>query len=388
MRRIFGYDSGLTLATFGLVTVGIYVLFTSIVALDGSVDTGYGWRQLIFAILGLTLAVIASRVDLTEIEQRWKLAYFTALGSILFVLVVGAAVRGSRRWVEVGPVNVQPSEIGKVLVILAIAGFLAQRTREIEEARTLALVAGLVALPALLVFIQPDFGTSQVYAAIGVALVFFAGARWLHLGTVAGFIVLLAVLVMFLLPAVGVQVLKDYQMDRLTGFADPNADPQGANYHTIQSKIAIGSGRLWGKPAAEASQVKESFLPEPHTDFIFATLVERHGFFGGALTLALFAMLISRCLHGVSVAPTQFGRLICGAVAVMFTAQVFVNVGMTIGITPVTGVPLPFVSYGGSAMLANLIAVGLVASVLRSCETAHVRYARRARTSRRRLQRA
>ena len=376
-RRIAGYDTGLWVAVFALLAISIYVLMTGITGLHGDLDRSFGQRQIVFSVLGIVGAVMISRIEMGIFSRYWLGLYTACLASIAVVYLLGTVIRGSRRWIELGPVNIQPSETGKVLVILAIAGFLTTRSRDLQSRTTFVVTLGMAALPAALVFMQPDFGTAQVYGYIGLAMAFFAGARWLHLATLGGVVALVIVLVLALLPAIGVHVLHDFQTQRLTGFLNPEDDPQGANYQAIQAKIAIGSGRLTGKPAGEASQVQQAFLPEPQTDFIFATLSERHGFVGGATVLLLYMLLVSRCLRAVAVAPTLYGRLVCGSIATMFAAQVFTNVGMVVGLMPITGVPLPLVSYGGSAMLANLAAVGIVAGVLRQSETATVRYARR-----------
>jgi rod shape determining protein RodA len=235
----------------------------------------------------------------------------------------------------------------------------------------------LVAVPGGLVFVQPDFGTAQVYGYLALGMLFFAGARWVHFAILGGTIVAVAVIVLGVLPAAGVEVLHDYQINRLTGFLDPEADAQGTNYQTIQAKIAIGSGQLAGRPGDEASQVQQGFLPEPQTDFIFATLVERTGFIGGAFVLGLYVLLLSRILAAAGAATSFYGRLIAGGVAMLFFAQVCVNVGMVVGVLPVTGVPLPMFSYGGSSLWTNMAALGLVAAVLREGQQAGARYQRR-----------
>jgi rod shape determining protein RodA len=379
LRRVAGYDTGLVASVFMLLGICLYLLFTAIVVPGGGeLDQSFGWRQLVFSVVGLVGAVAISRIPLHVFERLWIPLYVGALGSIAVVFVLGTAIRGSRRWIEAGPVNLQPSETGKVLVILAVAGFLAGRVRDVQRPGMFLAVLGLCAVPALMVFVQPDFGTSQVYGYSALALLFFAGARWLHFAMLGGALVAVIVLVLGILPAVGVEVLHDFQKQRITGFLDPEADPRGSNYQAIQAKIAIGSGQLTGKSPDEASQVKQAFLPEPQTDFIFATLVERHGFVGGLALLLVYLLLVSRCLQAVAVAPTMYGRLVCGAIAMMFACQVMTNTGMVIGLMPITGVPMPLFSYGGSAMLANLAAVGFVAGVLRSAEAAPVRYARRA----------
>jgi rod shape determining protein RodA len=196
MRRVAGYDAGLCAAVFGLLAISIYLLMTAITNVHGEIDQTYGWRQLVFACIGLVGAVFASRVDLELLRRYWTTLYLTALGSIAVVFLLGTAIRGSRRWIEAGPVNLQPSETGKVLVILAVAGFLVSRTRPARDPVVFASALGMAALPAMMVFLQPDFGTSQVYGYSALALVFFAGARWLHLGALFGSIITLAVLVL------------------------------------------------------------------------------------------------------------------------------------------------------------------------------------------------
>jgi len=208
-------------------------------------------------------------------------------------------------------------------------------------------------------------------------MLFFAGARWVHFAVLGGGVVIVSTLVLAVLPAVGLELLHDYQIKRLTGFLDPEADAQGGNYQTIQAKVAIGSGGIDGRSGDEASQVQQGFLPEPQTDFVFATLVERYGFLGGAAVLGLYMLLISRILFAVGAAASHTGRLVAGGVAMLFFCQVVVNVGMVVGVLPVTGVPLPMFSYGGSALWTNMAALGLVCAVLRESEDPKVRYQRR-----------
>jgi rod shape determining protein RodA len=238
----------------------------------------------------------------------------------------------------------------------------------------------MAAVPATLVFVQPDFGTAQVYGYVAIAMLILGGCRWLHMGILIGTLTVLSVLVLWLLPSIGVNVLEPYQVQRLTGFVDPSSDPQGANYHARQSRIAIGAGRLTGRSREEASQVGQAFLPEPQTDFIFATLGERHGFIGGATLLLFYGLMLQRILRAVAVSPSRFGQLVAAGVGAMIAAQVFINVGMNIGIMPITGVPLPLFSYGGSAMVATMTGLGLVFGILRSAEAAPVRYAKRRST--------
>lgn len=377
MRRLAGYDTPLLLAMLGVVSMSIWLLTTSIISPEATLDRGFGERQAVFAVISAVACFAATRVDLDLLRDHWRAWYLLGLGSIIVVFILGSAVRGSRRWIELGPVSLQPSETGKVLVILAVAGAITTLGIDLATRRGFLTVLAMAGLPAVLVFMQPDFGTAQVYGYIAFAILILGGCRWLHLGLLVGALVVVSTLVLWLLPAVGVNILEPYQVQRLTGFVNPDADPQGATYHARQARIAIGAGRLTGRPVEEASQVGQAFLPEPQTDFIFATLGERHGFVGGAVLLLLYGLMLQRILRAVAVSPTRFGQLVCAGVGAMIAAQVFINVGMNIGVMPITGVPLPLFSYGGSAMLTTMIALGLVLSVLRSAEAAPVRYAKR-----------
>lgn len=377
LRRIIGIDSGLVLAALAILAASFYVLNTAIVSPSGGVEHDFAYRQVAFAIIGLGIALGISRVPLHTWQRYWVHAIVLAVAGVVAVRFVGTVVNGSRRWLDLGPIALQPSEFGKVLAIIALAGFLGTRQREIREPRVFLMSLGLLAIPASIVFLQPDFGTAQVYGYIALGMLFFAGARWAHFAMLGGAVVAMSVLILGILPAAGIEVLHDYQIKRLTGFLDPEADAQGSNYQTIQAKVAIGSGQLTGRPADEASQVQQGFLPEPQTDFIYATHVERYGFIGGAALLALYMVLLSRILAAVGTAATQYGRLIAGGVATLFFCQVVVNVGMVVGVLPVTGVPLPMFSYGGSALWTNMAALGLVCAVLRESEHPRVRYQRR-----------
>jgi rod shape determining protein RodA len=281
---------------------------------------------------------------------------------IAIVLLTGP-IRGSKRWLDLGFFRFQPSEFGKVLFVLALAGFLAERSRRLNEPRTTATAVGLALVPIFLVFLQPDFGSALVYCAAVAAVLFVAGTPWTHLGVLAAGAVAAAVLVLGVLPAVGLPVLKDYQQQRWTGFLNPDSDPGGTTYNITQSKNAIGSGQLRGRGPQNATQTTLNFLPEHHTDFVFASLAEERGFFGAAFLLMLYLLVVWRGLRIVTLAREPFSAIVAGGLVIALLFQVFVNVGMTMGIAPITGIPLPFVSVGGSSMIANLVAVGLLLSI-------------------------
>ena len=247
--------------------------------------------------------------------------------------------------------------------MLAIAGFLAERSRRLNDPRTLVSAVGLAALPVALVFLQPDFGTALVYGAALAAVLFVAGTRWLTLSVLGAIVVVAAVSVLWLLPSVGVHVLRPYQTARLTGFTHPNADPSNATYNVAQSITSVGAGGFNGRGVVGATQTSLAFLPEHATDFVFASLAEQRGFVGASILLALYLLVVWRGIRVITVARDLYSAIVAGGIVVAFLFQIFVNIGMTMGIAPITGIPLPFVSVGGSSMIANLTAMGVLLSI-------------------------
>jgi rod shape determining protein RodA len=322
----------------------------------------YVTRQAAYAAIGGLCLVAAVLVDPELYRTRWR-AIFGGTSFLIAIVLLTGPIRGSKRWLDVGFFRFQPSEFGKVLFVLALAGFLAERHRRLNEPRTTLSVVGLALIPIFLVFLQPDFGSALVYCAAVGAVLLVAGSPWSHLGAVAAAAVAVAVLVLAVLPAVGQPVLKKYQEHRLTGFLNPDSDPGGTTYNITQSKNAIGSGQFHGRGPENATQTTLNFLPEHHTDFVFASLAEERGFVGAAFLLMLYLLVVWRGLRIVTLARDAFSAIVAGGLVVTLLFQVFVNVGMTMGIAPITGIPLPFVSVGGSSMIANLIAVGLLLSI-------------------------
>lgn len=320
-------------------------------------------RQAIAIALGTAGLLVALVIDPDLYRRRQKSLYALTILLMLLVFALADETRGSRRWLEVGQFQFQPSEFGKLLFVLALSAYLADRARRIGEARVVLGALGLAAVPVLLVFEQPDLGTALVYVAALGACLFVAGTRWPHLLALgaAGLATIVAVLV--LLPKVGVQVLEDYQLERLTGFADPARDPSGSTYNVTQSITAIGSGGLDGRGVDGATQTRLDYLPEHATDFVFASLAEQRGFVGAALLLLLYLLVVWRGLKVVTRARDAFGAIVAGGLVMALLFQIFVNVGMTMGIAPVTGIPLPFVTVGGSSMVVNLVAVGVLLSI-------------------------
>ena len=331
---------------------------------DVAGDPGYyAFRQTIYVVVGVVLLAAAAAVDPNVYRRvRWPL-YGAAIILLLAVFVLAEEVRGSRRWIQIGFFNFQPSELGKIVLIVVLAGFVAERRHRLAEWGTTLGVIGLAAPFMALVFKEPDFGTTLIYAAIVMGALFFGGTPWRHLAVLAIIAGLVAGALLWFLPSAGVEVLEPYQRERLTGFVDPDIDPSGSTYNVNQSITAVGSGGFDGRGADNATQTKFNYLPEHSTDFIFSSLAEQRGFMGAAILLLLYGIVIWRGTKIVAVAKDLYSAILAGTVVFALLIQLFINVGMTIGIAPVTGIPLPLVSYGGSSLLTTLILIGLLEAV-------------------------
>jgi rod shape determining protein RodA len=323
----------------------------------------YVMRQAIAAGLGFAGFIVVLAIDPDRYRRAQKGIYAVTLILMLLVFPLGDTTRGSKRWIELGGFQLQPSEFGKLLFVLALAGFLADRARRLHEPQVVLQTVGLALVPIFLVFKQPDLGTALVYTAAVAACLFVAGIRWSHLAVLASIGALVIASVVWFLPGAGIEVLQPYQTARLTGFTNPDSDPSGATYNVTQSITAVGSGGLNGRGVEGATQTRLDYLPEHHTDFVFAALAEQRGFFGAAILLGLYLLVVWRGLRVIAVARDAFSAIVAGGIVIAFLFQVFVNVGMTMGIAPVTGIPLPFVTVGGSSMVANLIAIGVLQSI-------------------------
>jgi rod shape determining protein RodA len=320
-------------------------------------------RQIVYAAVGGFALIVAMVIDPDLYRRYWRAIFVGTVGLIAVVFVVGSAARGSTRWINVGFFTFQPSEFGKLLCVLALAGFLAERARSAGEAATTLRTLGLGAIPVVLVFAQPDLGTALVYIAALGAMLFICGTPWKHLTLIGLVGALVAVGVLWAGPAVGVDFLKGYQKQRLTCFTHPATCPVDARYNVDQSIAAVGSGEVRGRGVDNATQTRLDFLPEHHTDFVFASFSEQRGFIGASVLLALYLLVLWRGLRVVTVAADLYSAIVAGGIVVALLFQIFVNVGMTMGIAPITGIPLPFVSVGGSSMIANLAAMGVLLAV-------------------------
>ena len=324
-------------------------------------------KQILWIYVGIFALFIFLLFDYGILARYTHYIYAVNIILLLAVLVVGSTAKGAQSWLNLGPLGGQPSELAKVMVIITLAAFLTKRKERMESLRELMPVFLHIIPPLLLIFLQPDLGTSLVFLVIMFGMLYVAGAKSSLLLKIlgAGFFLIVAALVLhfkFGLPL----PLEDYQIRRLTVFLDPYMDGRGgrgAGWHVIQSLVAIGSGGFWGKGLFNGTQVQGNFLPEHHTDFIFSVVGEELGFFGAFLILGLFFVLLYRVLQIAFRARDQFGALIAVGIASMWGFHIFQNIGMSIGIMPITGIPLPFLSYGGSSMLANLISVGLLLNI-------------------------
>jgi rod shape determining protein RodA len=347
----------------GLVAVGLWAV-QGVTRFDNPGHPGYYLdRQILYAAVGGFALIVAMVIDPDVYRRYWRAIFAATVGLIAVVFLLGSAARGSTRWINVGFFTFQPSEFGKLLCILGIAGFVAERARSANEVSTTLRALGLGAIPVGLVFIQPDLGTALVYLAALAAMLFVCGTPWKHLSVLGLIGVLLVVGVLWAGPAVGVNFLKSYQKQRLTCFTHPATCPVDARYNVEQSIAAVGSGEVNGRGIDNATQTRLDFLPEHHTDFVFASFSEQRGFIGASILLALYLLVLWRGLRVVTVAHDLYSAIVAGGIVVALLFQIFVNIGMTMGIAPITGIPLPFVSVGGSSMIANLAAMGVLLAI-------------------------
>ncbi|HVI18944.1 MAG TPA: rod shape-determining protein RodA [Gaiellales bacterium] len=321
-------------------------------------------RQVAYVCVGTTLMLIVAAVPTRTFRRLAPYMYGFVLLSTAAVLLIGQNVKGGQRWINMGLFVFQPSELGKLLLVIGLAALLVNRRGFLGLNRlTLAAIAYMT-VPALLVFMEPDFGTALVYAAITFGMLFANGAPWRHFAWMGLAGVVAIALIFSILPGAGIQVLQPYQKDRLTSFLHPDqADIQGNGYHLTQSKIAIGSGGATGKGVEGATQTRLNYLPEHATDFIFSVVGEERGFVGTAWLLGLYMLLIWRGLKLITYSRSTFGSLVAAGVVSTLMFQIFINVGMTIGIAPITGIPLPFMSYGGTHTITNLLAIGVLQAI-------------------------
>lgn len=313
------------------------------------------WKQLIWIGVALALMWVVTSIDYHTLLGQIPLLYTLSVTALVGVLLAGRLVFGSRRWIKVLGVNLQVSEFVKLVIILVVARYVSELRSDEIKPRDLLKLGGLVGIPAMLVIYQPDLGTGLTYLPILAVGVLIAGVQWRYLAIIA--------LVGALALPVGWYLLKDYQRQRLVTFLDPSGDPRGAGYQVIQSKIAVGDGGVWGRGVTRGTQTQLRFLPATHTDLIFSSFAEEHGFVGVVVVLGLYFLLLMQIVQNAQMAPDRAGMYVCMGVAALLLFHVLVNVGMVVGRMPVTGIPLPLMSSGGSNMFSVFMMLGLVNNV-------------------------
>lgn len=355
-RLLLNFDWLLLFLALGICVIGVLNIYSAGYTLtDLSLKSLY-MKQLKWLGVGFLFMALAFSIDYRSITRYSYVIYLLSVSCLILVLVIGYASRGSQRWLAFGGFAFQPSELMKITIVLAMANYFENhKSEEGYLLRDLYVPALMVLLPFVLVLKQPDLGTGVVFMIIFLAIVFIAGVRWKSIAIAGGSGLLLIPL--------GWHFLKDYQKDRIMTFIDPEQDPLGTGYHIIQSIIAIGSGGLGGKGFLKGTQTQLKFLPEQHTDFVFSVFAEEWGFIGAIFLMFLFLALILWGLQIAYQAKDLTGKLISVGVTMIVSAQVIINIGMVIGILPVVGIPLPFMSYGGSALVVFMAGIGLLLNV-------------------------
>jgi rod shape determining protein RodA len=362
-RYLLQIDWFVLIALAGLIGAGLVVIASAAHTMPGG-EQGFVFRQVIAVVVGVGSWLFFTGFDYRDLAMWSREFYVLTVGLLAAVMVMGRSALGAQRWLKLGPIQFQPSEPAKLLLIICLAAFLANR-EPLTRWFDLVLPGIFIGVPMLLILKQPDLGTTLVLVSIASLMFYTAGMPGWRL--LLGLLGSVGAISFWVYAHVHWHVwipLKDYQIDRLLVFLNPTLDPMDTGYHVVQSRIAIGSGSLVGKGWYHGSQNQLGFLPEAHTDFIFAVLCEEWGFAGGVTVLALASFLVSRLLRMCGRVEDRFGQLLIAGVAGMLFFQFLENAGMTMGVMPVTGIPLPFVSYGPSAMITNLAAIGMALGVV------------------------
>lgn len=346
-------DWAMVFISLVICALGVVQIFS---AAHGTPWQDAWWKQIVWIGGGLLLMWIATSIDYHSLLSHVTALYLLSAGLLVLVLLIGKRAFGSTRWIPLAPgFHLQVSEFVKLVIVLLVARYMAELHGDTLEFRDLLKVSALIVLPMLLVVGEPDLGTALTYIPILAAGAFLAGLNWRYVASIA-------IVVVLVLP-VGVHFLQPYQKARLVSFLDPERDPKGTGYQVIQSKIAVGAGGMWGKGVTKGSQTQLRFLPVAHTDFIFSAFAEEHGFVGVVAVVALYFMLLMQIVKNAQTAPDRAGMYICMGVAALLLFHVLINVGMVVGRMPVTGIPLPLMSAGGSSMLSVFLMLGLVNNV-------------------------
>lgn len=355
-RVLYNIDLFLLSSVLILALLGLFVIFSICSGPDAGFKSSYPYRQIVWFILGIIVFWVFTLAPHPLLSRYAYLFYGIILLLLLVVAVLGKTALGAQRWISLGPFKLQPSEFAKIALIMALARYFDDHKDLLSGNWKVFLPPlALTMAPVLLILRQPDLGTAIILLSIAALIFFLLGLdKRVIWGVLAGMAALAPIIWTF---------LKGYQKRRILTFLNPEADPLGSGYHVLQSKIAIGSGGLWGKGLASATQSQLKFLPEGHTDFIFSTLAEITGFWGGTLALLIFALFLFRGLKIAQGTLNVYSFVMAYGVISLFALQTIINLGMTLGILPVVGVPLPFMSYGGSSMLASMAALGLLQNI-------------------------
>jgi rod shape determining protein RodA len=353
-RILRQFDWILLTCMLSIITLGIMMIYSA--TYQGAHADLY-LRQLQYFIVGMILFIIILQVDYHFLTDGAAVFYIISILMLIAVLFFGKRISGAKSWFALGYFNFQPSEIAKIASILFLARYLSMESRSTNlTLKDLGMAALIMGIPMVLIILQPDMGTTLTFLPPLVFLLFFAGMRlkWMFFGVLAGLATM----------PFGWYFLKPYQRDRITTFIDPSNDPLGAGYQIIQSKIAIGSGMIWGKGLlSKETQAYLDFIPEKQTDFVFSILAEDFGFIGVMIALGLYFLLISRLLNAASQARDRVGTYVIVGIMAVFFFHVVVNIGMVIGLMPITGLPLPLMSYGGSSLLSTMVGLAIVMNI-------------------------
>jgi len=351
-RTLRDLDWPLVIVTLAICTLGVLQIYSATLATKWE---DAWWKQIVWVASGVVMMWVVSVIDYHFLLGRVFYLYAAAVALLITTALVGNKVFGSTRWIRVGGFTLQTSEFVKIVLVLLVARYLAGIKTNTLEWKDLGKLAAFVGLPMLLVMKEPDLGTSLTYIPILISGIVMSGLRWKYVLTILGILVVT-------LP-IGYYLLKPYQKDRLVSFIYPDRDPKGTGFQVIQSRIAVGNGGMWGRGAKESSQTHLGFLPVPHTDFIFSSFAEEHGFVGIVVALVLYFLLIMQVVQNAQTATDRAGLYVCMGVAALLLFHVLVNVGMVVGRMPITGIPLPLMSSGGSNTWSVFLMLGLVNSV-------------------------
>ncbi len=348
-------------AAIALTAYGLLLIYSgSINTMGTGLDNLRGpmGRQLIFGIFAIGVCMIVSRFDYRWLAQGSTIMYIGLLAGLVFVLTsAGTAEYGSRRWINLGPFHIQPSEIGKLIVILVLARYLSENQDDINHPKVFFGSLLIAAVPAVLVFIEPDLGSASIFLFIWLGMVVMAGASMkIVLGTLG--------MGLAMLPFFVIAVIQDYQRDRISLFLDPNKEALGDGFNILQAEISIGSGGLTGQGFTQGTQTQLDYLRTQTTDYVFSVLGEELGFIGAMILFSLYILLLMRGLRAAGMSQDVFGRLVAVGVVIFILFQTFINVAVNLRLFPVTGIPLPFISAGGSSLVTVFIAIGLLQSVV------------------------